>query len=83
MKQALKIMKICMAVVFVLIWYWMMKDIIFNTYLNYSVWLHWLYIICFSLSSIHAYKSNKKVFALLFCLAVVLNGTSLLKMYIA
>ncbi|MBC6975052.1 hypothetical protein H9I32_22545 [Bacillus sp. Xin] len=82
MEQILKILKICIATAFVLIWCFVMKDIIFNTYLNYSVWLHWLYIICFSLSSISAYRTNKKMFALVFLLAVVLNVTSLLKMYI-
>ncbi|MEH7458159.1 hypothetical protein CON65_09270 [Bacillus pseudomycoides] len=82
MKRFLHVLKICMVGVFVLIWCWVMKDIIFNSYLNYSVWLHWLYSICFSLSSINAYRSNKKVFAFLFFLAVALNVISVLKMYI-
>ncbi|MEY8347067.1 hypothetical protein AALF16_01920 [Bacillus cereus] len=82
MNKTLKVLKICGAVALTLIWCWVMKDIIFHTYLNYSVWLHWLYIVCFSISAINAYRSNKRVFALLLFLAVILNATSLVKMYI-
>ncbi|HEK9100422.1 TPA: hypothetical protein SUB30_001719 [Bacillus pseudomycoides] len=82
MKQAFKVLKICTAVAFISIWCLMMKDIIFNTYLNYSVWLHCLYIVCFFVSSMNAYRLDKKVFALLFFLAAILNVTSLVKMYI-
>ncbi|MCI0764310.1 hypothetical protein [Bacillus sp. TL12] len=82
MNRTLKVLEICGTVAFTLIWCWVMKDIIFHTYLNYSVWLHWLYIACFSISSINAYLSNKRVFALLLFLAVILNVTSLVKMYI-
>ncbi|PFN02192.1 hypothetical protein COK38_21765 [Bacillus cereus] len=78
----MKVLKIFGAVAFILIWCWVMKDIVFHTYLNYSVWLHWLYIVCFSISAINAHRSNKRVFALLLFLAVILNATSLVKMYI-